>query len=140
MDTLNSYKTEKSITFAVFARRKQVYSCTHTNTEQLELPKSFMNSAIHHPKCYIWELGVEGAYNQSDLIITSAKNSQPSISFQQEVTFKKNTQKKLHAAQQNPLEILNVKALMSLGENAGMFQELHKALEASWRFTVSIQS
>jgi len=67
---------------------------THTQkSEQLELPTSLIKSAIHHPKCYIWELGEEGAYNQSDLIITSAKNSQPSISFQQEVTFKKNTHK-----------------------------------------------
>lgn len=91
-----SYKPEKTISFAAFADRKQVYLCTHTKPEQLELPESLINSAIHHPKCYIWELGEEGAYNQSDLIITSAKNSQPSISFQQEVTFKKNTQKKTY--------------------------------------------
>lgn len=137
-----SYKPEKTISFAAFAHRKQVYSCTHTHTkpEQLELPKSVMNSAVHHPNHYIWEPGEEEAYNQSDLIITSAKNSQPSISFQQEVTFKKNTQKKLHSVQQNPLEIFNVKALINLREKVGLFQELHKAVEASWRFTVSAQS
>lgn len=136
-----NYKPEKTISFAAFAHRKWVYSCTstHTKPEQLVLPKSLINSAIHHPKCYIWELGEEGAYNQSDLIITSAKNSQPSISFQQEVTFKKNTQKKLHSVQQNPLEIFNVKAPINLREKVGMFQELHKAVEASWRFTVPSQ-
>lgn len=97
-----------------FAHRRD-FAHTHTHTqkpEQLELLTSLINSAIHHPKCYIWELGEEGAYNQSDLIITSAKNSQPSISFQQEVTFKNTT--KSHTVQQNPLEIFNVKTLINL--------------------------
>lgn len=94
-------------------RREFTHTHTHTKSEQLELLTSLINSAIHHPKCYIWELGEEGAYNQSDLIITSAKNFQPSISFQQEVTFKKNTTKS-HTVQQNPLEIFNVKTLINL--------------------------
>lgn len=140
-DILNTVTSQiRTVSFAAqICSQERVYSCarTHTqNPEQLELPTSLINSAIHHPKCYIWELGEEGAYNQSDLIITSAKNSQPSISFQQEVTFKKNTQEKLRSVQQNPLEIFNVKALINLREKVGMFQYLHKAVGASCRFTV----
>lgn len=118
----------------------------HTRTqkpEQLELPTALISSAIYHPKSYIWELGEEGAYNQSDLIITSAKNSQPPISFQQEITFKKNTRKKkkvLHSVQHNPLEIFNVKALINLREKVEMLQYVHKAARASCRFTVAGQS
>lgn len=98
-DILNSVtRQRRTIIFAAqLLLTEREFTYAHTNTpkpEQLELPTSLINSAIHHPKCYIWELGEEGAYIQSDLIITSAKSSQPSISFQQEVTFKKNTQKK----------------------------------------------
>lgn len=96
MDMLYTITSQRkpSVLQLLLTGNKFIHAHTHTKPEQLELPKSLINSAIHHPKCYIWELGEEGAYNQSDLIITSAKNSQPSISFQQEVTFKKNTQKK----------------------------------------------
>lgn len=95
-DNKYSYKPDMRHQFCstAFAHRGEFMHVHTQKSEQLELPTSLTSSAIHHPKRYIRELGEEGAYNQSDLIITSAKNSQPSIPLQQEITFKKNTQKR----------------------------------------------